>query len=270
MRTRTFLGALALGTVALTLALQHASATAGVSVFTCKQAQWCTITASGDVTQTASQLAIGNVSAGTALAVTQDDVKHQQVGGEILGGNLRGICGWSQYGYDWTLKALSVAAACADPVHNTVDFVSANGTAIWSGCYPRCFGGVPLVFDRRCGQRGHNWCYSSNCEEYANFYPWSPSAHPANPIRMTHRHTLDIRYLARYGDVLTETPFYLVRDPAVAHGTGNWVFISGAACVVRAGPPGIYHWLPHPSKPHHSSAGPTAHAAALLSALGTR
>ena len=269
MKPRTLLGALALGTVALTLAL-HASASAGVGVFTCKQAQWCTITASGDVTQSASQLAIGNVSAGTALAVTQDDVLHQQVGGEILGGNLRGTCGWSQYRYDWTAQALSVAAGCANPVHNTNEFVAANGTAIWSGCYPRCFGGVPLRFDRRCGQRGHSWCYGSNCEEYANFYPWSPSAHPANPVRMTHRHKLDIRYLARYGDVLTETPFYLVRDPAVTHGTGNWVFISGAACAVSTGPPGIYRWLPHPSKPHHSSSGPSAHVAAPLSALGTR
>ena len=137
----------------------------------CIRDRWCTITASGDVTQSASQLAIGNVSAGTALAVTQDDVLHQQVGGEILGGSLRGTCGWSQYRYDWTAQALSVAAGCANPVHNTNEFVAANGTAIWSGCYPRCFGGVPLRFDRRCGQRGHNWCYGSNCEEYANFYP---------------------------------------------------------------------------------------------------
>ena len=130
MRPRTLLGALALGTVALTLSL-HASATAGVGVFTCKQARWCTITASGDVTAQASQLAIGNVSAGTALAVTQDDVLHQQVGGEILGGNLRGTCGWSQYRYDWSARALSVVAGCPNPVHDTNEFVAANGRAIW-------------------------------------------------------------------------------------------------------------------------------------------
>src|ERR1700726_4405054 len=131
MRLRTLLGALALGTVALALAT-GASATAGVGVFTCKQPRWCTITASGDVTPLASQLAIGNVSAGTALAVTQDDILHQQVGGEILGGNLRGTCGWSQYRYDWTAKALSAIAGCLNPVHNTSEFVAANGTAIWS------------------------------------------------------------------------------------------------------------------------------------------
>ena len=269
MRPRTLLGALAVGTAALTFSL-HASAIDGVGVFTCKQARWCTITASGDVTPLASQLAIGNVSAGTALAVTQDDVLHQQVGGEILGGNLRGTCGWSQYRYDWTAKALSAIAGCLNPVHNTSEFVAANGTAIWSGCYPRCFGGVPLRFDRRCGERGHTWCYRNNCEEYANFYPWTPAAHPANPLRMTHRHKLDIRYLARYGDVWTETPFYLVRDPAVTHGTGNWVFVSGAACGINAGHAGTYHWLPHPSRPHQRPAGPRAHVAAQPSAPNTR
>lgn len=269
MRLRTLLGALAVGTAALTFSL-HASASAGVGVFTCKQARWCTITASGDVTPLASQLAIGNVSAGTALAVTQDDVLHQQVGGEILGGNLRGTCGWSQYRYDWTAKALSAIAGCLNPVHNTSEFVAANGTAIWSGCYPRCFGGVPLRFDRRCGQPGHSWCYRSNCEEYANFYPWTPAAHPSNPLRMTHRHKLDIRYLARYGDVWTKTPFYLVRDPAVTHGTGNWVFVSGAACGINPGHAGIYHWLPHPSRPHQRPSSPRAHVAAQPSAPSTR
>ena len=110
---------------------------------------------------------------------------------------------------------------------------------------------MPLRFDRKCGTPGHSWCYSSNCEEYANFYPWTPAAHPADPIRMTHRHKLDIRYLARYGDVWTHSPFYLVRDVAVGHGAGNWVFISGAACQISAGHPGTYHWLPHAPAHHH-------------------
>jgi hypothetical protein len=257
MRARTLLCAVALCATSLTLALHAAStAGAGVGVSTCNQSRWCTITASGDVTPFASQLAIGNVSARTALAVTQNDVKHQQLGGQILGGNLRGTCAWSQYLRDWTAKALSAIATCANPVHNTAEFVAANGTAIWSGCYPRCFGGVPLRFDKRCGTKGHTWCYRSNCEEFANFFPWTPAAHPANPLRMTHRHRLDIRYLARYGDAWTRTPFYLVRDPAVAHGTGNWVFVSGVACGISAGSAGTYHWLPHPSKPHRR---PTRH-----------
>jgi hypothetical protein len=143
-------------------------------------------------------------------------------------------------------------------------FVAQNGRAIWSGCYPRCFGGVPLRFDRRCGQPGHNWCYGVNCEEFANFYPWSPTAHPANPLRMTHRHVLDIRYQARYGDAWTQSPFYLVRDVAVAHGTGNWAFVSGAACRISHGPVGAYHWLAHPTKPRHKA--PSAHAARRPSA----
>ena len=259
MRVRTLLSALALGVAALALGAAASDGASGVGVAMCNQARWCTITASGDVTPTASQLAIGNVSAGTELAVTQDNVGQNQVGGEILNGSLRGSCGWSQYARDWTSKALSVIAGCADPVLSMSQFVAANGHAIWSGCYPRCFGGVPLRFDRRCGQKGHRWCYRSNCEEYANFYPWSSAAHPTNPLRMTRRHTLDIRYLALYGDAWTHTPFYLVRDIAVAHGTGNWVFISGAACGISAGHPGTYRWLPHPTKHHHT--GPAAHTA---------
>jgi hypothetical protein len=250
MNLRRLLSVGALG-AALLLCSLGASAGAGVGVWTCNQAHWCTITASGDVTPTASQLAIGNVSAGTALAVTQNDTKHQQVGGEILGGNLRGTCAWSQYVRDWTTRALSAEAGCPNPVFDTVSFVADGGQAIWSGCYPRCFGGVPLRFDRRCGTPGHDWCYSTNCEEYANFYPWTRAAHPADPIRTTHRDKIDIRYLARYGDVWTNSPFYLVRDVSAPHGAGNWVFVSGAACGISAGHPGVYRWLPHTPPGHH-------------------
>jgi len=259
MRVRTLLSAVALCGAALALGAVTTSA-AGVGVSSCNQARWCTITASGDVTPLASQLAIGNVSAGTELAVTQDNIGQNQLGGQILNGSLRGSCGWSQYARDWATKGLSVIAGCADPVLNTSQFVAQNGSAVWSGCYPRCFGGVPLTFDKHCGEPGHKWCYGANCEEFANFFPWSPAAHPTDPLRMTRRHRLDVRYMARYGDAWTNTPFYLVRDIDVAHGTGNWVFISGAACGVATGPPGTYRWLPHPSKPHHHKA-PTAHVA---------
>jgi hypothetical protein len=263
MNARTLFSAATLGATVLLLTL-HATANAGVGVATCNQKQWCTITASGDVTQFASQLAIGNASAGTTLAVTQEQIGQKQVGGQILGGSLAGTCGWSQYDRDWTRQTASVDSGCSDPVVNTDQFVADAGHAIWSGCYPDCFGGVPLRFDRRCGQPGHDWCYGVNCEEFANFYPWSPTAHPANPLRMTHRHVLDIRYLARYGDAWTQTPFYLVRDIAVAHGTGNWAFVSGAACRISHGPAGTYHWLVHPTKPRHKA--PSAHAARRPSA----
>ena len=266
MNIRKLLGAAVLGASALTLSL-YATASAGVGVATCNQARWCTITASGDVTQFASQLAIGNVRAGTVLAVTQEQINQQQVGGQILGGSLAGSCGWSQYDRDWTRQTKSVIAGCSNPVLNTSSFVANNGAAVWSGCYPRCFGGVPLHFDRRCGTKHHNWCYKSNCEEFANFYPWSPDSHPQDPIRMTGRHILDVRYLARYGDVWTKTPFYLVRDIAAQHGAGNWIFVSGAACGIKTGHPGTYHWLPRPPKPpHHHKSGPSAHVAAAASA----
>jgi hypothetical protein len=266
MNVRRLLGAAALAAAAVTLVLQ-ATADAGAGIATCNQLQWCTVTASGDVTQYASQLAIGNASAGTALAVTQENIGQQQVGGEILDGSLAGSCVWSQYDRDWTTQGLSVNAGCLNPVLNTSEFVADNGAAVWSGCYPRCFGGVPLHYERRCASKGHNWCYDSNCEEFANFYPWSPDAHPEDPIRMTHRHVLDVRYLARYGDAWTKGPFYLVRDIAAQHGTGNWVFVSGAACGIKVGHAGSYHWLPRPSAPSHKpSTGPQAHTAAGASA----
>jgi hypothetical protein len=261
MKARRLLGAGALGATALTLAL-YATAAAGVGVATCNQAKWCTITSSGDVEQDASQLAIGNVRAGTVLAVTQEQIGQQQVGGEILGGSLKGSCGWSQYDRDWTRQTTSVASGCPDPVLNTSTFVADNGSAVWSGCYPDCFGGVPLYYDRKCGSKGHNWCYGSNCEEFANFYPWTADAHPEDPIRMTGRHVLDVRYEGRYGDAWTDTPFYMVRDVAAHHGAGNWVFVSGAACGIKTGHPGTYHWLPkRPKPPHHHKKGPSAHAA---------
>jgi len=243
MRARILLVVVALGAVALTAA-PAGHATAGVGVATCRARQWCTVTAAGDSSPLASQFAIGNVTTGTALAVTQDDIKHRQVGGEVLGGNLRGTCAWSQYRYDWVPIILSVQAGCANPVHNTSQFVAANGAAVWTGCYPRCFGGVPISFDRRCGKNGRTFCYGSNCEEYANFFPWTPDSHPANPIRSTHHHRLDVRYLARYGDVWTDSAFYLVKDGQIGHGTADWVFISGAACAVSVGPTGTYHTEP--------------------------
>jgi hypothetical protein len=239
-----------------------------VDIATCNQAQWCTVTASGDVEEGASQLAIGNVSAGTPLAVTQINIGQKQVGGQFLSGSLAGSCGWSQYQRDWTQRTPRNLdpPGCADPVLTTSSYVARGGRAIWSGCYPRCFGGVPVHYERRCASKGHNWCYSSNCEEFANFYPWSHDAHPADPIRMTHRHVLDVRYLARYGDAWTKTPFYLVRDISAAHGKGNWIFVSGAACGIRVGHPGAYHWLPRPSHPSHhhkpKHRQPSAHAAA--------
>ena len=238
------------GLVAAVAFLAASGADAGVGVATCNQARWCTVTSSGYVTAFASQLAIGNAEAGTALAVTEDSVGQKQLGGQFLNGRLAGLCGWSQYQRDWTSKAATADVGCGSPVINTDQFVAANGTAIWSGCYPRCFGGVPLRLDRHCGERGHTWCYGRDCEEYANYFPWSPSAHPVDPIRRTAGHRLDIRYLARYGDVWTNNPFYLVRDQAAHHGSGNWVFVSGAACSVRVGHPGTYHWLPNSSRTH--------------------
>ena len=245
MKTRTSVLLVAcLAVVGALVGSSVVAAGAGIPT-TCQAKAWCTVTAYGVSSPEAAQYAIGNVPAGSVLGVTQYDAKHRQIGGEILGGVLRGTCAWSQYQRDWApLVVAPPDSSCANPVHYTRDFVADDGRAIWTGCYPRCFGGVPLRFDRRCGKRNRTFCYSSNCEEYANFNPWSPAAHPADPLRMTHRHRLDIRYRTRYGDVWTNTPFYMVKDSAVAHGRGNWVFISGAACGVVAGPTGVYNHFP--------------------------
>ncbi len=226
------------------------SASVAVRVFTCNQVRWCTVTASGDVTPTASQLAIGNVSAGTGLAVVLSE--YHQYGGEILGGDLRGLCAWSQYARDWTAASRSGHADCARLGLNTAAFVASNGRAIWTGCDIHCFGGVPLHFDPLCGTHRHDWCYRRNCREFANFYPWTKTAHPAQPLRMTSGQWLNIRYRARYKDARTHRSFYLVEDTAAVHGTGNWIFISGRACAITAGAPGTYTTTsaPIPVNPH--------------------
>jgi hypothetical protein len=205
----------------------------GAAVSVCRERGWCTVTAAGYVTPTASQLAIGNVRGGTSLGVTQVSVGQRQVGGQVLAGSL-----------DWSAPAGSASAACADPVLDTAAFVADNGHAIWSGCFPRCFGGVPAKFDPRCGTHGRTFCYSHDCEEYANFFPWSPRAHPVDPIRLTGHHVLDIRYLARYPDYLNGHPYYMARDVDVFHGTGNWVFVSARGCGIVVGHTGAYHDVP--------------------------
>jgi hypothetical protein len=144
-----------------------------------------------------------------------------------------------------------MSSGCTDTVTPYAQFVAGGGRAIWNGCYPRCFGGVPLHYAARCGQRGHTWCYGRNCTEFANFFPWSTRAHPSDPLRMTRRHMLDVRYQALHGDEWTGTPYYLVRDQQAHHGSGNWVFISSAECRVSVGSPGTYHWLSGKQRHHH-------------------
>ena len=216
----------------------------GARVSECTASRWCTVTAAGSATPTASQLAIGNVRAGTKLGVTAEETRLQQLGGQILSGTLRGACAWSQYLRDWAPPHGSASSGCPKPVLNTDQFIARGGSAIYSGCYPRCWGGVPLRFDAGCGTRGQKFCYSHNCEEYANFFPWRPGAHPIDPLRFTHSHLLEVRYLARYRDSQTGDPFYMVWDIHVRHGFGNWVFIDGAACGVTPGRTGEHHTLP--------------------------
>jgi hypothetical protein len=248
MNARPYGLMLALALVAVGLAIAAVATTSargGGNVFICNHARWCTMTASGDVTPTASQLAIGNVRAGIGLAVELN--AHQEYGGEIVDGNLRGLCAWSQYARDWTAARRSKDVHCAHLVLDTAAFVASKGRAIWTGCDAHCFGGVPLHLDPLCGTHGHDWCYRRNCREFANFYPWTKSAHPTQPLRMTSGQWLNIRYRARYKDARTHHSFYLVEDTAAVHGTGNWIFISGTACAITTGKPGTYTATRHPS-----------------------
>ena len=154
------------------------------------------------------------------------------------------MCAWSQYQRDWSALRGTAESGCPNPVLDTSSYVADGGRAIWTLCYPRCFGGVPIRFDKRCGSHGRTFCYSHDCKEYANYFPWTTGAHPTDPIRGTWHHVLDIRYLARYGDAQNNHPYYLVRDIDVMHGTGNWVFVSASACRITAGPVGVYHSPP--------------------------
>jgi hypothetical protein len=235
------LGAL-LGAAASALTLSGAAG-AGPAT-SCHAAQWCTITSNGISNSVAAQFAIGNVSRGTVLAITQDEVRYRQIGGQIANGELAGTCAWSQYQRDWAPLTVAEEGPCAHPGYLNSRFIADGGSAIWSGCYPLCWGGVPLRYDPRCGTGGRRFCYSSNCEEYANFFPWSRDAHPQDALRETAGHLLAVRYLTRYADVWTNSPFYLVMDTAVSHGQADWVFVSGRACGIVTGPPGSYYSYP--------------------------
>jgi hypothetical protein len=233
-----------LGAAAAAFALAGPLAAGAAAPTSCRAAQWCTITSNGISNAVAAQFAIGNVPRGTALAVTQNEIKYRQIGGQIVDGEMAGTCAWSQYQRDWAPLTIGEAPRCANPGYLNSQFIADDGAAIWSGCHPRCWGGVPLHFDPRCGKGGRTFCYSSNCEEYANFFPWTRAAHPLDPLRDTARHLLAVRYLARYGDVWTNSPFYLVMDTAVGHGQANWVFVSGRGCGIVTGPTGSYHTTP--------------------------
>ena len=60
----------------------------------------------------------------------------------------------------------------------------------------------------------------------------------------TRRHLLAVRYLARYGDVWTNSPSTWSWTPRVGHGQADWVFVSGRACGIVTGPVGSYHSVP--------------------------
>ena len=247
MRARIIVFAILLGAVWAAVASPGTGADGAPAPTSCRAQQWCTITAAGISSSVAAQFAIGNVRRGTVLAITQYDIKHRQVGGQIVDGDMAGTCAWSQYQRDWapllvaTADQLHRPAVPQQPVHRRRrqgDLVGLLRAAALLGRR------AAASYDRRCGKRGRTFCYSSNCEEYANFYPWTPDAHPSDPLRETRRHVLAVRYLARFGDVWTNSPFYLVMDTAIGHGQADWVFVSGRACGIVTGPVGTYHSVP--------------------------
>lgn len=212
----------------------------GAPLASCVQPEWCTVTAAGYKSPVAAQFAVGNVSSGTKLAVTQPAARERELGGEIVEGRLARACAWSQYDYDWKPIRVTADSSCMNPTLERTRFIAAHGTAIWTACHVECFDGVATHFNRACTVGHNTWCYGRPCQEYANFFPLSPRARLVDPLRLVRDHTLNVRYLSRYRDLRSGDPVYLVHDAKVPHGHGNWVFIDGTACGLRVGPTGTY------------------------------
>ena len=176
----------------------------------------------------------------------------QQVGGEILGGHpARDVRLVAVSAATGRRQALSVVAGCPNPALNTSRVRRGERQRDLERLLSRAASAACRCASTSAAARAvTSWCYSQQLRGVRELLSRGlPRRTRPTRSRMTDRHKLDIRYRARYGDALDQHAFYLVRDTEVVHGTGNWVFVSGAACGVDApAHPGIYHWLPHPDQ----------------------
>ena len=109
-------------------------------------------------------------SAGRSSAATSRDLRLVAVPARLVGAG-----------------AAAPIAGCAEPGPQHQRVRRGNGgRAIWSGCYPRCFGGVPLRLRPPLRQaRAHVRATRTTARSTRTSIPWSPRAHPADPLRMT-------------------------------------------------------------------------------------
>lgn len=221
------LGACAWPAAALSTQVQAASSAEGATPeavspaysgngITCNRA-WVTI-AGGP-----SSFAIGNCKQG--WVAIEDRLVSGFYGAEI-GGEFGGNCGW--------LRETEVVL---------------NGGNGSTGCYYSRPESEYIASGRIWTHKTSGGEYTGvatenkgNCEEYGNFFPWSSSAHTANPIRSIGPSggRLLVRYQSAHNDVYTGAAFYMVEDGSIGKGEGNWVFVNNSECNLQLKAPGEY------------------------------
>jgi hypothetical protein len=185
------------------------SATAGGGYWSCDQTwEWVAATIGGYV--------IGNCESGAHLHRTEYSVGYQGYtwdGGQIFG-DFGGNCGWlhsDQFIGDGTFSH------CSDADTPAADYIYQ---------YPS---GTYHTWTSKNGMDGVllNNTQAGGCPEYAEYYPWTPSREtdytgvtaPQNSDRLL------IRYLALYPSGDGSGKYFMVHDPSIASGSGNWVFV---------------------------------------------
>jgi hypothetical protein len=158
--------------------------------------------------------------------------------GGLVGGSAP-FCGWIDGRYV-TLTTLLQTPNCGPGTfsRNDASLISGGGTPnaqIWTHWVnTQMADGVTTGAGRTIGNK--------NCTEYANFYPWSSTAHPADglrPIAEGPGPRLALRYVAAHPDVNTGYFYDMVHDNFVGAGDGNWAFVLDS-CITNKPPPGTY------------------------------
>ena len=151
----------------------------------CRERGWCTVTASGYVTPTASQLAIGNVSGGTQLAVTQVNLGQRQVGGQVLGGSLRRdlrlvAVPARLVGAGRERRPPAAPTRCSTPASSWPTTARRSGAAATRAARRRADALRPALRQAR-----QDLLLLARLRGVRELLPWSPDAHPVDAIRRT-------------------------------------------------------------------------------------
>jgi hypothetical protein len=176
---------------------------------------------------------LGNCAYGEAIQAVQYDSNVQFAGGWI--GGQYGDCGWiglSRLNFQ-TSGYTNNCGGAGQNTKNPADFAYAS--QIWTHRLPS--GDADGVQSYPGGVIGNK-----NCQEYANFHPYSSGANPQNPTIMSGASNgprMAMRYQGKYPDVNTGTYYSMVHDYNVAPGSGNWVFYQ-TNCLTNIPAPGVY------------------------------